>query len=46
MSEEKIRYRIGFSIEERWALSILLTIGIITVPYLCIMGFEEVTKDV
>lgn len=45
MSEEKFRYRVGFSIEERLALSILFAIYLIVTVWLCISGFEEVTSD-
>ncbi len=45
MSEEKFRYRVGFSIEERWVLSILFAIYLVVTVWLCISGFEEVTRD-
>ncbi len=46
MSEEKFRYRVGFSIEERLSLSILFAIYLVVTVWLCISGFEKVTRDV
>lgn len=46
MSEEKFRYRVGFSKEERLVLSILVVIYMIAVLWFCATGFDKVTTDV